>query len=278
MRRGLVLCLLLLAACGARSSLDVPDLGAEPDLAPAPDLAPPADMPAPDMPPPDMPAPDMPAPDMGPPCVPEPETCDGRDQDCDGFVDDGLICLSVAGVVGPPALLDPIEPQPDTRCGSRWFGYDAPDRASANPLPDFRQEDAVVVAVQRGLVCGGPYVALIADFPEDDDGGRLGVSWTSDFDALPVLGDEPTECMDLGGGAGICDFRWASCCTDGVLLGPFPESGCLRLTVSERPTPDPELGDFVVDTFVVVDGADNAFTFTPGEPIEICATLEPARD
>jgi hypothetical protein len=59
-----------------------PDL--KPDLKPdlAPDLAPdlPRDM-RPETPPPV---------DMGPTCTPQPETCNGRDDDCDGKVDQGL--------------------------------------------------------------------------------------------------------------------------------------------------------------------------------------------
>ncbi len=34
--------------------------------------------------------PDPEVPDMAPPCVPEDETCDGADQDCDGEIDEGL--------------------------------------------------------------------------------------------------------------------------------------------------------------------------------------------
>ncbi|MEM1413718.1 MAG: hypothetical protein AAGH15_02395 [Myxococcota bacterium] len=260
MRGGLVTGLLLLAACGARSSLDGLD-------ASAPDLA------APDLAPPDLGAPDEGRPDLGAPCVPTPETCDGIDEDCDGVIDDGTVCLSVDGVEGPSELLDPIAPQPETFCGPVWFGYGFPDMSSANPEPDVRREDAVVVAMQRGATCAGPYVAVIADTAEDDDGGVLGLTWTSEFDALPVLGDEPTECVDRGG-EGFCEFRWAPCCTDGVLLGPFPESGCVRITVFERPT-DPEIGPFVLDSFVVVDGAGNAFPFVPSEALEICAEITP---
>jgi hypothetical protein len=62
------------------------DLGMEtkPDL--RPDLAP--DLPR-DMRP-DMPPVDRPPIDAGPMCQPQPETCNGRDDDCDGKVDQGL--------------------------------------------------------------------------------------------------------------------------------------------------------------------------------------------
>jgi hypothetical protein len=112
---------LVLGACG-RSPLDlapltsapileasapapIVDAAVEPVMDVAPEIAPdvPPDVP-PDMPPdlapearPDL-APDLPREmpverppvEVGPTCTPQPETCNGRDDDCDGKVDQGL--------------------------------------------------------------------------------------------------------------------------------------------------------------------------------------------
>jgi hypothetical protein len=102
---------LTLVACG-RSQLDlapapraavVADAAAVADAAVvvdrAPDLAPdlavefppdaPLDLPREKTPPPPPPPP-PPTPDAGPVCHPQPETCNGIDDDCNGAVDDGL--------------------------------------------------------------------------------------------------------------------------------------------------------------------------------------------
>ncbi len=92
---------LTLVACG-RSQLDllpaprtavVVDAAAGVDRAPdlAPDLSVefPPDAPV-DLPPPDKAPSPPPTPDAGPVCHPQPETCNGIDDDCNGVVDDGL--------------------------------------------------------------------------------------------------------------------------------------------------------------------------------------------
>ncbi len=80
-----------------------PDRGVAPDArpAPTPDAAAELDAALPDGPTPDGPAPDaawVPIPDMAVPDGPAPdmpcpeEVCSGRDDDCDGQVDEGLVC------------------------------------------------------------------------------------------------------------------------------------------------------------------------------------------
>jgi hypothetical protein len=235
--RTLAVACLVVVACGARTTLRVPDGG--------------------------------PRPDGGLACPGTPETCDGTDEDCDGVVDDGLTCLSLAGPF-LSAPVDPLGPQPEVRCGEAWYAYGSPDGESANPTPDIRVADGVVVAAQAGEGCGGPYVALIADRPNDIGGGTMVVDWTSDFsDGLPVFGDEPNECVEDGDGSGRCDFEWFPCCTDGVLLGPFPRSGCVTLTVRLATA---------IDSFEVLDGTGARYPFAPRQPVEICASIVPPAD
>ncbi|MCA9610695.1 MAG: hypothetical protein KC619_34105 [Myxococcales bacterium] len=195
-------------------------------------------------------------------CVAADEVCNGLDDDCDGVADDGVGCYFLDG--------SPIEAVHTAVCGREFYGYGSPDDASANPVPDVRRADGVVVVVQEGP-CGAT-VSVIADTTNDGDGGRLAASFTIDpRNAGGVLqSDEPSpglECTYRSrSGDGSCDWVWQPCCTDGVMLGEFEESFCVVITLSSPSG---------VRDVVVQDGPAETIARGFDVPIEICGQLVP---
>jgi hypothetical protein len=192
--------------------------------------------------------------------VPSAERCNALDDDCDGVADDGIPCFFADG--------EPIEPVPAASCGASWYSYNSPDPESANPVPDIRRSDEVVLAMQYAPSCGGAYLATIADLPSDGSGGQLdGVfEITPPAAASLVVADEPGECDSLGG-AIVCDWTWQPCCTDGVLIGPFVSNACVSVRL------DNAVG---VSGLFILDGAGGEIPRPLPATLEICTTLIPA--
>jgi len=196
-------------------------------------------------------------------CVPRPETCDGRDDDCDGVPDDGITCFFLDDA--------PIAAVTTPACGAAWYSYDTPVSSSANPTPDVRVAGKVVVAVQVGPPsCGGAAVAVIADEVTDGSGGAL----VGSLDVTPAgaaglaVSDDPRECtLDAASGHVGCDWTWQPCCTDGTLVGPFGVDFCVTITLS-RPRG--------VDEILVRDGLARSISRPFAAPFQICGRTRPA--
>jgi hypothetical protein len=215
---------------------------------------------------------DVPLRDAGPdvrdagPDVPEvciPELCNGLDDDCDGFADDGLFCFTLDGA--------PIEAAARNGCGPEWYSYGFPDAESANPTPDIRVSDEAVLTVQAGPASCGAYVAVITDLPGDGSRGALNGTFqiTEGLAAAVAVGDEPRECtFDVDRGLAVCEWTWQSCCTDGVLLGPFRDDFCLTVRLS-----DPE----GLNSVYALDGPGRQVPLRFGEAVELCGRFEPER-
>lgn len=212
-----------------------------------------------------------------------PEICNGLDDDADGAIDDGLICFFLNG--------EPLASFPGEACGADWYSYGDPDPESANPTPDIRRADEVVVGTQWRAECDGANVGLIADLPMRA-GGAIDVEWqiSPPESAGLVLSDDPRlvlddgtvlreedECLhDDASGVGGCELRWNDCCTDGFLLGPWTTDGCVTLTVFALR--DPERPHWPgVDRVVVLDGTSGERAVEFGEPFEICSQFRPER-
>lgn len=194
-------------------------------------------------------------------CTPEAEVCDGADQDCDGVADDGIACFFLDS-----ALLRTIE---TVSCGADWYSYDSPDSQSANPTPDIRVPDGVVVAVEWSPTCAGANVVVITDIPMDTSGGALTgrFAFSSSAGGI-VVGDEPGECVHHPSERAVrCEWVWQTCCTDGVLVGPLRDGECVTVTLD---------GARGVSAPVVLDGSDRPIERAYGEPMEICAQIRPA--
>lgn len=193
-----------------------------------------------------------------------PEVCGGgRDDDCDGVPDDGLSCITSDAA--------PIAPLVTGECGADFYQYDSPAGGSANPVPDIRRSGKVVVAVHDGPsgTCAGSSVAVIVDDTGDGSGGSLSLRWTSDPAAVAgaVVSDDPPECRySAAFGTGLCDWSWAPCCTDGVLIGEYPGDFCVVLTFSAA------VG---VDEVRVLDGAGGYLSPGFDEDITICRRTVP---
>ncbi len=201
-------------------------------------------------------------------CVASPEICNGLDDDCDGAPDDGIGCYFLDGV--------PIEAIRTSECGSEWYAYGRPDNASANPEPDVRRSDAVVVVLHEGPPGCGTGLAVIADQTRDGEGGELrGAFSISPPDVGGMLvNDDPTagggECSyDPTSGDATCDWRWVACCTDGVMFGLFERDFCVTVRLT-APT-----GVFEI---LVQDGRDATRSRRFGESFSLCGQLRPAVD
>ncbi|MFK7998521.1 MAG: hypothetical protein AB8H86_02950 [Polyangiales bacterium] len=208
---------------------------------------------------------DAPIIDAGPdtPDVCVAELCNGIDDDCDGFIDDGLFCFSLNGA--------PIEAAARNGCGPEWYSYGVPDAESANPTPDIRVSDEAVLTVQAGPGGCGAYVAVITDLPGDGSRGALNGTFqiTEGIAAAVAVGDEPRECVfDAARGLAECEWVWQSCCTDGVLLGPFRDDFCMTVRLS-----DPE----GLSRVYALDGPARQVPLVFGETVELCGQFEPER-
>lgn len=254
MHRVLVVLALSLAACGAKSGLRRP---------PPPD----ADLDA--FSPPDVnldAGRDAPIPDG---CTARDETCDGTDEDCDGTIDDGVVCWTLDGA--------PILPLASDRCANGWYAYDSPATASANPPVSgiLQSSRAEIVLIETDRSCGGGAIAIIADQVEDGTGGSLRARFAFDRDEGGVIvGDEPDECgYDRSARRGSCVWGWQPCCTDGVMLGPFPTEQCVELTI------DGHDGGAVtgIDSLVVIGGAADPIAIELGSTHRFCRSSIAAR-
>ncbi len=198
--------------------------------------------------------------DAGPTCIARIEVCNDADDDCDGAPDDGIACFTLDG--------SPIDALVTSTCGAAWYSYDAPDPESANPTPDIRISDGVVIALQYGPTCAGASLAVITDLPRDGSGGSL----RGTFDVDPpragdiLIADEPRECTrDADTGQVVCDWVWQPCCTDGVLVGPFTDA-CITLRTH---------APIGVAAPVVLDGP-RALSRDHDVPMTFCIQIRPA--
>jgi hypothetical protein len=189
-------------------------------------------------------------------CTGTSEICNGLDDDCDSVVDDGVACFFLDGL--------PIAPVPSTGCGASWYGYDSPDPESANPSPDIRRSDEVVLAIQHSNACGAAHVAVIADLPQDGSGGQLDGTFSIQGGAGLVVSDEPGECSDVGESV-VCNWTWQPCCTDGVLLGPLTSNACMLIRLDEASG---------VSGLVVLDGTNEIPRQLPAN-LELCMSFTP---
>ncbi len=130
--------------------------------------------------------------------------------------------------------------------------------------------DEAVLAVQAGAGDCGAYVAVIADLPRDGSMGSLDGVFQLTEGVLEgiAVGDEPRECaFDPAREQVSCEWVWQSCCTDGVLLGPFREDFCLDVTLS-----NPE----GLRRLIALDGTAR-LPLPFGERVEICGRIRPRR-
>ena len=241
LRVGCLLLFLTTCACGSKTGLFAPvtdddDAGTRPDASDRPDAR------------------------DG--CVPENEVCNERDDDCDGVADDGISCFFLDGA--------PLDPTPTNACGADWYSYNFPDSESANPSPDIRRSGEVVLAVQAGAGCAGAHVGIIADLPNDGSGGQLDGSFSvtpAGSGAGIVVSDEPNECFfDPAAGVGGCNWVWQTCCTDGVLLGPFFGDACIDLRLENHAG---------LSQLVILDGITEIPRALPAT-LELCTRFKPA--
>jgi len=195
-------------------------------------------------------------------CVPVAETCNGRDDDCDGVADDGVPCFFLDGVR--------FDAEATVGCGAAWYSYDDPDGLSANPDPDIRRADEVVLAWNTGADCAGAHLAMIVDVPGGPSPGSLQASFEIDPPLAGgiVVSDEPGECVyDPTIGRGACAWTWQTCCNDGVLLGAFVRDTCITVDFGFAST---------VTGVRVRDGSTGGRRFDLDETIELCVETVPA--
>jgi hypothetical protein len=160
------------------------------------------------------------------------EICDdGLDNDCDPET----VCTILRWDNGAGAA--PVTPLHITEPAADWYSYGDPVESSAN-VPGL----AVSGTVQMGLLdrdANGLYFVVIIDAHGDAEGGRLTMNLDgygiASVGAEVVAHDDPEADDDhyqWSGWAGTGEFswKWGSCCTDGMVLGPFPAGGpfCLR--------------------------------------------------
>jgi hypothetical protein len=178
--------------------------------------------------------------------------------------------LALLGMAASAQALDPftvtIGGTPHTfnafesaEAAAAWYGYGSPDAASANPTPDVRRSNGHVITLVNAI--DGLHLVVIEDHPSDADGGRSTLDITCSGDACAdstvVLADDSSEpFVPSGSGSGSISWVWSSCCTDGMVYGPFKGSTCFSL--------DLQLRDYtgVDKTYVASSNGDGTATVT----------------
>jgi hypothetical protein len=148
------------------------------------------------------------------------------------------------------AIIDGEEVVIDTYKGDEppadFFSYGDPDNGSFNS--GLEESNTAVLMIYRAPD-GLDYLAVTVDAAGDGSGGAAVADFTGLYGAALVVSDDPGEAtMDPFTGIGKADWKWAGCCTDGVIYGPLGCNGkAYDVTVTFS-------GLSGIDTIKVLDG------------------------
>ena len=170
------------------------------------------------------------------------------------------------------ATLDGEEVVIDTYKGDEppadFFSYGDPDVASFNT--GLEEDNTIVVMLYRDPD-GETYLALTIDGVGDGTGGAAVAKFEGLFGASLVVSDDPGEAtMNSATGVGVGNWKWAGCCTDGVIYGPL---GCNGHDYDVTITFESLTG---IDTVKVLDGVGGSIDIVdPTQPISLKGTVDP---
>lgn len=124
-----------------------------------------------------------------------------------------------ANVLG---FLVPIE---TTNTAAQYYRYGNPDASSYNgvfPPPTSNVTNLFFVDAADGL-----HLYVVHDKANDGSGGSFDMELVLEGapGASIVLQDDANEARDLGSGLFRSNHVWGACCTDGMVIGPVPDSG-----------------------------------------------------
>jgi hypothetical protein len=127
----------------------------------------------------------------------------------------------------------------------------------------------VVIVVHQGpATCDDLAIAAIVDDVADGSGGSLTMRWTSTPAVIAgvLVSDDSGECTYSSTTGGVCNWTWATCCTDGVLWGFYRGDFCVDLTFS---------GATGVDEVRVMTSPTTFIAHRLTERIRLCRTTTP---
>jgi hypothetical protein len=168
-------------------------------------------------------------------------------------------------------LIDGEEVVIDTYKGDEppadFFSYGDPDPASFNT--GLEESNTLVVMVYRAPD-GLDYLAVTVDAVGDGTGGAAVADFTGLYGSSLVISDDPGEAtMNPVTGIGKADWKWAGCCTDGVIYGPLGCNGkAYDVTVTFS-------GLSGIDTIKVLDGLGGSVEIVDKtQPISLKGTVD----
>ena len=158
-----------------------------------------------------------------------------------------------------------IEPFPGTKGVVSFYKYGSPNAASANTGLGMEIKNRVNTFLYLDPTDDKHYLMIIVDKANDGSGGTLTFSLTGAFGASVLLMDDPGEYnpqVNPTTGNGTLKWYWATCCTDGAVVGPLTAPFCVTITAS---------GVKGINGFSTMDGGNVVHLGGTGTPLTLCA-------
>ncbi len=150
----------------------------------------------------------------------------GLDEDCDDLVDNDCNPVTFCYWITVNGQDFPILPVVSAKDAVAFYGYTGGSGATGLEKAELSQ-----FLLHQGPD-GSLSLVVINDKPSNSGGGGLDMTIASGFgDATVLVSDDGGEFTINNAGQAVAVWKWATCCTDGGVLGPLPDSFTLPVTI-----------------------------------------------
>jgi len=162
------------------------------------------------------------------------ETCgDGIDNDCDPATS----CWDASYVdptTGNTVSLGALAPVPAAGGFVAWYDYSNTYSASSNTGLEISDEVVMMTYVDPNN--GKLGLVMIADIPNDGDGGSLTVELSGMTGGQIAVMDDPSDnamsSLNATSGLGTLGYNWVACCTDGFVITDLDPLFCAVIDIT----------------------------------------------